>query len=287
MSLLFLLLFIFSGLLGLCVGSFLNVVIYRYGTGVSPYKGRSRCQVCNTHLRWFELIPLFSFLIQKGKCRTCGIKLSLQYPIVEFLTSILFMLAFVRQYNLYALYGLFPHGLLYSCLFLVFYFIIVSILLVITVYDFRHKIIPDGLVYSFIGLSVAKLLLFSFVCLGTSPFVFPHYMDLLAPIIFFIPFWFLWFISKGMWIGFGDAKLAFGIGALLGFVYGLSALVIGFWIGALVSIACMAIEKIKPHMFGNLNIKSEIPLAPFLVLGTLIEIFVHIDVFRIAVYFTS
>ena len=194
------LLLLFSLLIGACVGSFLNVVIYRYGTGLSIVSGRSQCPVCNTHLQWFELIPVVSFFIQKGSCRTCKAPISFQYPFVELLTAVLFALVFIRQYSLYPLYGAFDHGMLYSFLFVIFYDVIVSLLLVIALYDLRHKIIPNGLVYWFSGLSVAKLLLFSFGCIGVSPFMFPYIFDLFAPILLFLPFWFLWFISRGTWL---------------------------------------------------------------------------------------
>ncbi len=280
-------LLILSVILGLCIGSFLNVVIFRYGTGISPFTGRSKCQVCDRELVWYELIPVVSYLVLHGQCRTCKTKISYQYAIVELISGALFGLVFIRQYALYnSIYSAFPHGLLYSLLFLLFYFIIISVLLVIAVYDLRHKIIPNGLVYTFIVLSVAKLLLFYFISSGVSPFTFPFYMDVLAPILLFVPFWFLWAVSRGTWIGFGDAKLAVGIGALLGFVSGLSAIVLGFWIGAVVCLALIIIQKYLPNLFGPLHAKSEIPLAPFLILGTLIVLFWRVDALGIAAYFT-
>jgi leader peptidase (prepilin peptidase)/N-methyltransferase len=282
----FFILLTFSALLGLCIGSFLNVVVYRYATGMSALSGRSHCPSCNKELVWYELIPVFSFLIQGGQCRVCKSKISVQYPCVELLSGIFFALVFIRQYNLYySLYSTFSHGLLYSSLFLLFYFIIVSILLVIAIYDYHHKIIPNAFVYWFDGLSIAKLLIFSFICLGTSPFVFPYIFDLFAPIILFIPFALLWLVSRGTWIGFGDAKLAIGIGALLGFVYGLSAVVIGFWIGAIICLMLMGLGRALPEKFPALNGKSEIPLGPFLIAGALIVLFLHIDALGIAGYF--
>ena len=161
-------------------------------------------------------------------------------------------------------------------------------LVVIGVYDLRHKIIPEPLIYWFIGLSLLKLVVFMFVCLpqiGQSPFQFPYIYDLLAPVILCIPFWLLWKISDGRWIGFGDAKLACGVGALLGFVSGLSAIVLGFWVGAGVCLILIGVEHICPRLFGHLNSKSEIPLAPFLIVGILIVLFCHVDVLGIAAYF--
>ena len=103
-----LLIFIFIFLLGTIIGSFLNVVIYRFNTGRKVTTGRSICMTCNLTLRWYELIPILSFLIQSGKCRRCASKISHQYPIVEFLTGLVFALvAFKFLPILYVSYWLY------------------------------------------------------------------------------------------------------------------------------------------------------------------------------------
>ena len=96
------LIFAFIFLLGTIIGSFLNVVIYRFNTGRTIVRGRSVCMTCNRNLRWYELIPLFSYLFQLGKCRRCAEKISHQYPIVEFITGVVFML--IAQHFLPALF---------------------------------------------------------------------------------------------------------------------------------------------------------------------------------------
>ncbi|MCX6703125.1 MAG: prepilin peptidase [Candidatus Zambryskibacteria bacterium] len=267
--------FLAVAILGLLVGSFLNVVIYRYNTGLSFAKGRSQCFVCGKKLVWYELIPVVSFVIQKGRCRSCQTKISLQYPVVEALTSLLFVAVAWRQVCLYPVFSVFENGLSYSCILAVYYAVVVSLLLAIAVYDMRHKIIPDGLVYTFIALATAKLLLFTYFF--GLPLNMGHTLNLLAPLLLFTPFALLWLVSKGMWIGFGDAKLAFGIGALLGLPLGLSAIMLGFWIGAAVSILLLVLQK---FMWGQtkMNLKSEIPFAPFLIIGTLVVLFTHLDI---------
>lgn len=262
-------------IIGLLIGSFLNVVIYRYNTGLSFAKGRSQCFVCGKKLEWYELIPVLSFLVQKGRCSSCQTKISLQYPLVELLTGILFVCVVIRQMSLFSIFSLYEHGVTYSLLLALYYFIIVSLLVVIGVYDVRHKIIPDGIVYAFIGLALGKLFLFTY--LFGLPLTLVGTLDLLAPLLLSLPFAFLWFVSKGMWIGFGDAKLVFGIGALLGFSLGLSAVMSAFWIGALFSLIIVLVQKIYSTST-HINLKSEIPFAPFLILGTLFAWFTHIDV---------
>lgn len=261
-------------IVGLLIGSFLNVVIYRYNTGLSFAKGRSQCFVCGKKLSWYELIPILSFLVQKSRCSSCQTKISLQYPLVELLTGILFVGVAIRQMSLFSIFSLYEHGVLYSLLLALYYFIIVSLLVVIGVYDLRHKIIPDGLVYSFIALAVAKLL--SFTYLFGLPLTMVSGLDLFAPLLLSLPFAILWVISKGMWIGFGDVKLFFGIGALLGFSLGLSAVMLAFWIGAFYSLIMLLVQKIYGTST-HINLKSEIPFAPFLIIGTLLVWFTHID----------
>jgi prepilin signal peptidase PulO-like enzyme (type II secretory pathway) len=157
-----------------------------------------------------------------------------------------------------------------------FYIFVFSILMVVAVYDIKHKIIPDSLSFSF-GL------------LGFLFFVSQYHSDLLtfasithflAGPLLFLPFFLIWFLSDGRWMGLGDGKLAVGIGWLLGLSAGLSAVIIGIWIGAIWSIVIMILQKFKKTRTA-LTFKSEIPLAPFLILGTFIAFLAHPDIFNI------
>ena len=249
-------LFIFC--LGLIIGSFLNVVILRLNTGRSIAKGRSHCARCNHILGWHELIPVFSFLFLKGKCKTCRQNISFQYPIVELITGILFVLA----YSFFVV----PFGLsVFSWIVFAFSTIVSSLLTVIFVYDLRHKVIPNSMVYPFIVMSLISV----FFKMYYLPKVFWFKLLIAGPIIA-APFFLIWLISKGRAMGFGDVKLALGIGWLVGIVGGIFTLVLSFWIGGFVGIFLLILSK-------KYNLRSEIAFAPFLILALAIVVFSGID----------
>lgn len=240
--------------LGTIIGSFLNVVVLRYNTGMSFVTGKSKCFSCSKDLHWYELIPLFSFLMLGGKCLKCNSKISWQYPIVEFITGVVFVGVFLKI-------GLTP--------FLPLYLVISSLLIAMAVYDFKHKIIPDGMVFSFIVLSLAILFYYNPI---KEIFNYPYTMELLAGPLLFSFFAFFWLISGGKWMGFGDAKLALGVGWLLGFSGGIFSIALAFWIGAIVSLVILGIQKIY-HTKTGLTMKSEVPFAPFIILALFIQFF--------------
>ncbi|MFH1170170.1 MAG: prepilin peptidase [Candidatus Vogelbacteria bacterium] len=255
-------------LFGLIIGSFLNVAIYRYRTGYT-LRGRSQCLICGKSLRWFELIPLASFIIQGGKCHTCGARISWQYPLVELATALAFW-GIYRQ-------SLFTHANLWL---LILDAVIWSLLITITTYDLRHKIIPDEWVYAFAGLAMIRL-----VVSGAD-----WKWGFIAGVILFGFFGGLWLISKGKWMGFGDAKFALGIGFFLGLEPSLSAMMFAFWSGALVGIAVIAIERYRhqsrlaevPAIRAGLG--REIPFAPFLALGIALVYFAHLHVVTVLTF---
>ena len=266
-----LLIFVFIFLLGTIIGSFLNVVIYRFNTGKNIVNGRSICMTCNRTLRWYELVPVLSFVMQWGKCRRCREVISYQYPIVEFLGGLMFVL--VAYHFMPILVYSFS-----SYIFLVTLFsFMFSILIVIGVYDFRHKIIPDKLVVIF---SVAAFLSIFINHTSFGPlFTVPSLSAVIAGPLLALPFALLWFVSRGKWMGLGDAKLMLGIGWALGIFVGLSAIVLSFWIGTVVSLGVVLFLKKK------IGMKTEIPFAPFLVLGAFISFLFSIDIFSLSLLF--
>ncbi|MDO8619990.1 MAG: prepilin peptidase [bacterium] len=262
---------------GTIIGSFLNVVVLRYGT--KTLSGRSLCFSCGKTLRWFELIPLFSFLAQEGRCRGCKARISWQYPLVELLTGLVFLSIAWKQLGSSGL-ELSASGLSSYSLFIlhpssfILHLLLWSLLIALSVYDLKHKIIPNALVYSASLFSFFLLLISSNFELRTSGF----FLDLWSGFFFSAPFALIWFFSKGRAMGLGDAKLVVMFPWILGLSRGLSALIIGFWIGAGVSLTALLLKRLLPAVptrffpalrakLAHLGMKTELPLGPFLVLG--------------------
>lgn len=243
---------------GAIIGSFLNVFVLRHNTG-KRITGRSACASCQHRLQWFELVPIISWVVQGGKCTACGSRISVQYPIVELSTGVLFFIG--STLGLYVVST-------------ALYFAIVSILIAIAVYDIKHTIIPDTWVYAFAVLA----LLFSF----TLPQVDPTFVDILLRVCVGIalaaPFALVWLVSKGAWMGLGDAKLMFGIGILLGFEQAFFAILISFVVGAVAGLFLIFLSSdfskivrgftptlASKRLVRGFTMKSEIPFGPFLI----------------------
>ncbi len=255
--------YFFVFIFGALIGSFLNVVILRYNTGITIL-GRSFCFSCRHQLTWKELFPVFSFLALKGKCRECGSKISRQYIVVEALTGLLFMLIFWKLGGTATFFESLSTSNFCYPIEVVFFGMIFSLLVVMGAYDVRHKILPDLFVYAFAFLSLLRVLF-----LPATFSVSPTMWDLLAGPILALPFALLWLVSKGRWIGLGDAKLMLGIGWFLGLVGGFAVVVLSFWVGALVGILLIVWSKIiQTRIFSRkITMKSELPFAPFLILS--------------------
>lgn len=232
------------------------------------------CMSCQKHLEWYELIPVLSWLLLRGACSKCAAKISPQYPIVEFATGVLFALTFWKFAPLLFL------NVWFFIIFMVFFLTIISLYVVIFVYDLRHKIIPDEFSYTLAVMTFIYTLIV--VVMFYSPTLLT-YLNLFAGIIFFMPFYLLWLVSKGRWIGLGDGKLALSIGWLLGFINGVSALMLSFWIGAIVGLGFLIIKNMNTKG-GKINMKTEIPFGPFLIIGTLLMFFMPFDLFALSVY---
>lgn len=221
-------------LLGLIVGSFLNVVIYRLPAGQSVVAPRSRCASCGKVLTAWELLPVVSFFLQRGRCRACRVRLSWRYPLVEGLTGVVFWLLGRRV----ALDGA-----------LVPFLVLAALLIAVTFIDFDHFYIPDVL----LGIGVAAWLgLRAFI-----PFIEVS-RALLGLALGFAVMLVIYLLARGG-MGFGDVKLTALLGLYLGPAPVLLTLLLAFVIGAAAGILLMAL-KLKGR-------KDMLPFGPFLALG--------------------
>ncbi|MEJ0001971.1 MAG: prepilin peptidase [bacterium] len=251
---------------GTIIGSFLNVVILRFNTG-KTVSGRSACMSCERQLAWYDMVPIASYAALRGRCRMCKTRISAQYPLVELATGLVFAALFHKFAYLFFV-STFAFTLSYA-----YYGAMFALLIVIAAYDLRHKIIPDALSYAFGVLAFLGLFFFSPGSIGIHMHV-PTLSEALAGLVLSVPFALLWFFSRGAWMGLGDAKLAVGLGFLLGTSRLLSGAVLAFWAGAIIGIILLAFSK-------KYGMKTEVPFAPFLVLGAVIAFFCQLSFFAI------
>ena len=201
------LLYIIVFLYGIVIGSFLNVVIYRVPKKENIVSTRSHCMNCGYQLKWYDLIPLFSWIFLGGKCRNCGERISVQYPIIEAANGILYLIVFWKC-------GMSVDSLLYCLLF--------SALLALSVIDFRTYEIPLGINIFILALGLIRV--------ATD---FSHVMDygigFLCVSVFLL---LVYLLTKGRGIGGGDVKLMAVCGLLLGWKQILLAFLLGCIIGS-------------------------------------------------------
>ncbi len=253
---------------GLLVGSFLNCVIYRLETEKSFLKGRSFCPHCKTTLEWFDLIPVLSFFWLRGQCRYCGEKISWQYPLVELATALLFTQIFTFQISTS------NQIFIIQTLNIIYYLTIAAFLIIIFVYDLKHYIIPDKVIYPAIVIALIFILQFAifnqFTFLSafggeifTEANIFQSsILSAFGAALFFLA---VVLITKGKGMGIGDIKLAFLMGLILGWPNILVALFLAFFLGAVSGIFLI--------LFKRKTMKSEVPFAPFLIIGLFLSLF--------------
>ena len=253
-----LLVYILFFVLGTVVGSFLNVVIIRTKKKESILKKRSHCPYCKKKLTWYELVPIVSFFVQNGKCRKCKKKISLQYPLVEFFTGLVFV--FVASYGSdFSFYGIINtlFLLIFSCF-----------LVVLFVYDLKYYLVPDKIIYPAI---VITLIFDIYIALIAGSWSFLT-SSLIAALIGGGFFLFLILISKGKWMGMGDLKIGILIGLFFGIPHLFVVLFLAFFFGAIVSFILLILKK--------KTLKSEIPFGPFLSAATFLVLFVGAGLVR-------
>jgi len=235
-------------LLGLVIGSFLNVVIGRLRSGETGWRSRSRCPECHAVLRPSELVPLFSFLALRGRCRSCSKPISWQYPMVEFSTALLFLTAFwLRGGDAGVLGG----GLLLMARDWIF----IAALTTIFVIDLRDMVVFDSVTLPMIVIAF----LFNLAA-GADPLNL--FLASLAGAGFFL---FQYVISRGRWIGGGDIRIGGMMGMMLGFPGVVLALFAAYITGALAALGLLAAGKARWS--------GQMAFGTFLSVGTLLALF--------------
>ncbi len=231
-------------ILGLSVGSFLNVCIFRIPNREFISKPRSKCPKCKHQLKFWENIPIFSYLLLKGKCSSCHSHISLRYPLIEILTSLLFLL-------IYYFYGFTIETLLLCVLF--------SIVIIITFVDIDVQLIPNGLLI--LGLIPVSI----YVILFGLENIWAHLFGAIGlSALFFLIGYLGKIFYKEDSMGMGDVKYAFLIGLLLGWKSGFLALGFSFIFAAFIIVILFIQKKLKS--------KQKIPFGPFMSLGLLVSL---------------
>lgn len=244
---------------GLLIGSFLNVVIFRLENGEKIVNDRSRCLHCKHTLSWQDLIPVLSFIFLKGKCRYCKNKISWQYPIVEIATGILFIAIFNPESS--GQYSIFNQYLIFNIQYLLFWLYIIATFIIIFVYDLKHYIIPDKVIYPAIIITLGFNLFNNIQSREFGTIFNILFAAFLASGFFYA----IIIITKGKGMGGGDVKLGFLMGLILGWPLILVALSLSFILGSIIGIFLILVGKKK--------MKGIIPFGPFLILGTFIALF--------------
>jgi leader peptidase (prepilin peptidase) / N-methyltransferase len=229
---------------GACIGSFLNVCIYRIPAARSIVRPRSSCPECNSTIRFYDNIPILSYLWLRGKCRDCGTEFSARYPVIEFITGLLACACFIK-------FGLSIEAAVYFCF--------IAALVVISFIDIDHQIVPDSI--SLPGIPVGLI----------SSFILPsiHFKEALigvflgGGVLYFIA-WGYQLITGKEGMGGGDIKLLAMIGAFIGWKGVLIVIFISSAAGAFIGIVLMLVA--------NKTLKYAVPFGPFLSLGAVVYI---------------
>ncbi|HSX45159.1 MAG TPA: prepilin peptidase [Candidatus Saccharimonadales bacterium] len=253
-------------ILGLCAGSFVNAIVWRIhqqtlskskrakskkASQLSIVNGRSICVNCYHQLAWYDLIPVISWISLKGKCRYCHKPISLQYPIVELSTAILFLISYAHWPLSLSGLGLFDF---------IVWLIMLTGLMALTIYDLKWTILPNRIIYPLSGMAFLTILIeASFFQGGLTQIEQSIWALLIGGGIFYL----LFQISSGKWIGGGDVKL----GALLGLIVGkptnsLLFIVAASLLGSLITLPLLLSHRLKAS--------SKIPFGPLLITGAII-----------------
>ncbi|HWT26911.1 MAG TPA: prepilin peptidase [Mobilitalea sp.] len=234
---------------GILIGSFLNVCIFRIPEESSIIVGRSHCMSCNKPIKWYDLIPIFSYIFLGGKCRSCKSKISIQYPIIEALNGLLYVLVFY-------LYG-WNH--LYEIILSSAYCLVISALIVLSLIDFRTNIIPVG-INIFILIMGLVVVLVKYFWYGHNTYIVIEHLVGFCIVSGFLLLIFL--ASHGRDIGGGDIKLM----AAAGLVLGWELVLFAFFLG------CVLAAIIHPIRMKISHLNRVLAFGPYLSVGIVVSI---------------
>jgi leader peptidase (prepilin peptidase)/N-methyltransferase len=232
---------------GLSIGSFLNVLVLRMDSLNTVWNTRSHCPNCKHTLAWYDLVPLFSYAILRGRCRYCRKPISWQYPLVELITGTIFGVLFAK-------YG-FDLSLLY-------YGVIFSLLMVVAVYDIKTQLVPEYFVWGALILALLGGWYF-----GNFGFLSMIYGGLVSGGLLAI----LVYASREKWMGAGDIKIGLILGFLLGYPIAIFGIFASFLIGAVIGLIYI--------YFKRKTIKASLPFAPFIIFSILFALIIGQTVF--------
>lgn len=236
-------------MIGLCIGSYLNVLAYRIPLGINTAKGRSMCTNCKKELKFYELIPVFSYIFLRGKCSECKSKISIIYPIIELITGSLYLLTFL-------VFGLTLETFLYI--------ILISVLIVITLIDYKHKYIPDRFNIIILVLGIINTI---YLSINEISYLYNNLIGFVIGIFIVLIIRALGrAIYKQEAMGLGDMKLL----ACLGLFFGFKGAIFIFFVGAIfasfIELLLIAL-KVKEK-------ENEIAFGPYLVYATIFYLFI-------------
>jgi len=230
---------------GLAIGSFINALVFRLQNKKKIINDRSCCPKCGHKLTWYQLIPVFSFIALAGKCQYCKKPISWQYPLVELITGLVFILPFFA-FKISVFDFIFWQYLLFA-----------FILMIIFAYDFRYMLIPDKITLP----AIILIAFIQFFNAGHQALITSYLLAaILASVFFLLQF----IISQGAWIGGGDLRLGFLMGLMLGWPSILVALFLAYILGTLISLPLLILKK--------QNLKTQVPFGIFLTLATIITL---------------
>lgn len=255
--------------IGACVGSFLNVVVLRFGFRERQGE-RSHCAACSASLTAWDLVPIFSYAALSGRCRHCGSHISLQYPLVEAVTALVFLLTYLTL----------PASTWLQGLVLIVHLGFWSAFVALVVYDIRHTLIPYEFLWWLLGFGVLGAALRVFTMGQTA-----LWDSLWGAIVCGGFFALIHLVTRGKGMGLGDAYVAGIIGLMFGLSSGIAASAFGVWAGALVGILLLAATRVFPHArvrvgSRRVTLKTEIPFAPFLAFGAFVAFLMHIPMLQ-------